>query len=243
MLPHDKLTLIRNRHRARELREFRRWVELYFERSEPDPDGVPADWAGAQEARAQLNRKLPRVLQLVRAAGIGGGGAPDPSATDPGPGLGRVDVLQRIFTARYGDGVDQEILDLLDMALGVYDSDLPLAALRTVNPLFYAGRILAFLGRGPRRFLRTLGFGARPRIPDARLAHLEALALRLEEAEHLVETRFAALQDRQARQQSEQARQLAELAERLDFVERVLTRPGEPGQLPPYRDSDHPTPV
>ena len=34
MKPYDKLTIVRNRHRARDLRRFRELVEIYFERAE-----------------------------------------------------------------------------------------------------------------------------------------------------------------------------------------------------------------
>ncbi|MCL4866982.1 MAG: hypothetical protein KJZ47_13890, partial [Gemmatimonadales bacterium] len=62
MIPHHRLTIIRNRHRARELREFRGLVEDYFARLERDADGVPMDWDGAQVARSQINQRLARVV-------------------------------------------------------------------------------------------------------------------------------------------------------------------------------------
>src|SRR6185436_10763835 len=116
MKRHDQLTILRNLHRARELRSFRDLVEVWFVRSERDVNDVPADWAGAQEARSRINQMLPRMIQVVGAAGLGGSAGSSP-VTDPGPSVGRVELLQRIFTARTGDGLDQEILDLLDMAL------------------------------------------------------------------------------------------------------------------------------
>lgn len=75
----------------RELRRFREAVETYFERSERDVNDVPMDWQGAQAARSRIDQMLPRI----------------------------VEVLQRIFSARLGDGLDQEIFDVLDTAVGV----------------------------------------------------------------------------------------------------------------------------
>ena len=108
MKPHDQLTIIRNRHRARELRLFREVVETYFERSERDVNDMPMDWEGAQAARSRINQMLARVIQIVRAAGVGGSAGAS-AVTDPGPALGRVEVLQRIFSVRTGDGLDQVI--------------------------------------------------------------------------------------------------------------------------------------
>lgn len=242
MLPHTQLTIIRNRHRARELREFRNRVEVYFERSERDADDMVMDWEGARAARADINRMLPRIIRIVRAAGIGGPLASQ-TVTDPGVGVGRADVLERIFTVRYGDGVDQEIFDVLDMAIGVYDSDVALSLLRTINPLYYAGRLLSFLGRGPRRAFTAIGFGRGPAHDAARLARLEALASRLGDVEDLIGRRFAALQDHQSRYRADQVRQVAELAERLDFIERVLARPDEPRRIPSRQEQEPITPL
>ena len=240
MLPHNKLTFIRNRHRSRELREFRDLVEVYFDRSERDSDDVAMDWHGAQEARAQINRMLPRIIRIVKAAGIGGPSWSD-AVTDPGVVLGRVDVLHRIFTARYGDGVDQEIFDVLDMALGVYDGDQAVAFIRTINPIFYLGRFIAWLTRGPRSLF---GFGRRPpAVREADLARLEAVVSRLADVEGLIDSRFAALQDRQAERQAEQSRRLEELAERLDFAERVLARQEPQKRLESPKEHGVSTPV
>jgi hypothetical protein len=224
MKPHDQLTIIRNRHRVRELRQFRELVETYFVRSERDVNDVPMDWEGAQAARSRINQMLPRVIQIVRAAGLGGA-ARTAVTTDPGPALVRVEVLQRIFSAGYGDGLEQEIFDLLDMALGVYEGGRFLAMARTINPLHYAATALAFVARVPRRILAALGlwpFPQRSRLGAADLARLESVAATLADAEALIDSRLAAFQDRQALRHAEYSRQLAELAERLDFAERVL---------------------
>lgn len=228
MKPHYQLTIFRSQHRVRELREFRDTVEAYFAQSEPDPTGLPVDWEAAQATRARINRMLPRILQIARAAGLGSEGTP----TDPGLPLVRVDVLQRIFAARYADGTDQEVLDVLDMALGVYESGRAAALLRTVNPLHYAATAFSWLMGLPRRALAALGLGGgrAHRLRAADIDRLQAVAERLANVEDLIERRLAAAHDRQAQRQAETSRQVAELAERLDFAERVLA-----GQRPPLR--------
>jgi hypothetical protein len=244
MKPHDQLTIIRNRHRARELRLFREVVETYFERSERDVNDVPMDWEGAQAARSRINQMLARVIQIVRAAGVGGAGGTF-AITDPGPALGRVEVLQRIFSVRTGDGLDQEILDVIDMALGVYEGGQYLALARTFNPFYYAGSALAFVARLPRRLLAALGLWPQPRrrLGTADPAALESILARLAEVEEAIDTRLTAVQDRQALRHAEYSRQLAELAERLDFAERVLSLSPPSKRLEAPEERDIITPV
>ncbi|MEO8453494.1 MAG: hypothetical protein ABI647_27165 [Gemmatimonadota bacterium] len=244
MKPHDHLTIIRNRHRARELRLFRSLVETYFVQSERDVNDMPMDWEAAQAARSRINQMLPRVLQIVQAAGLGHSAATT-ATTNPGPSLGRVEVLQQIFNARYGDGVEQEIFDVLDMALGVYESGRFEALARTVNPLHYAAVAFAFLARAPRRILAALGLGrpSAPRLQAADMARLESAAARLADAEELIDSRLAAVVDRQALRHAEHARQVAELAERLDFAERMLAQHQPLKRLDAPAESEITTPV
>lgn len=245
MKPHDQLTIVRNLYRTRELRLFRDLVEAYLERSERDANDVPLDWEGAQAARSRINQMLPRLVAVVRATGLGGSSEPT-AATDPGLTLGRVEVLQRIFSARRGDGLDQEILDVLDMALGVYESGRLTSLARTFNPLHYAMTALRYLARVPRRMLAATGLWRSPRPPrlsSADLARLESVAARLAEIEEILDARLAAVLDRQALRHADYARELAELAERLDFAERVLARHEPLKRLGAPEVSDVSTPV
>jgi hypothetical protein len=238
MKPHNQLTIIRNRHRAKELRTFRGLVEAWFERSQIDPDDIVMDWHGAQEARSRINQMLPRVLQIVEAAGLDTA-PPLATVTDPGLSLARLEVLRNIFRARFEDGLDQEILDVLDMAIGVYDGGAVMALARTINPLHYLGTAVAFVARAPRRLARLLGFGRTPhpvagRGPDA--------YQRLPDVDAMIESRLAVLHDRSTIRQADLVRQMAELAERLDFAERVLAQHRAPRIKAPD-ETGIPTPV
>ncbi len=243
MKPYDKLTIVRNRHRARDLRLFRELVETYFEQAEYVADDLPVDWEGARAARSHINRMLPRVIQVVHAAGLA---APTANITDPGPTVrADVEVIRNIFSVRYADGADQEILDVIDMALGVYDASYFNALARTVNPFHYAIRALAFVAKLPRRAFAGL-WPQRARAPRIRaedVTRLEAVASRLAHAEELIEMRFADMRDRQAQQFAENAGQLAELHERLDFAERVLAQQRPINRLKSRNENDVVTPV
>ena len=225
---YHQLTIIRNRSRVQELWQFRDMVEAYFARSERDEHGVPIDWEGAQAARSRINQMLPRIMQVVHAAGLGAA-ARHPATTNPSPSVGRVDVLERIFSASYANGLDQEILDVIDMAIGAYDADRFAAMIRTVNPLHYAGAILAFIARVPRRILTAIGLGGGRRaaaLGPADVARLEVAAARLAEVEDVIDARIATALDRVAQRHADDARQIDELTERLDFAERLMA--GQP---------------
>lgn len=244
MIPHHRLTILRNWQRSRELREFRGLVEDYYARLERDSAGEPMDWEGAQVARSAINRMLPRILQVVRSAGLDGSSAAH-LTTDPGLALARLDVLHRIFAPGPEEGAEQALFDLLDMAQGVYDSGRLESLIRTINPLHYAGVILGFIGRAPRRLLATLGW-RRPTgamVSPAELARLEAAVARLADVEELIELRFAQLQDRHGTRLADQSRLVAELAERVDFAERVLAQGRPADRLPAPRRVEPATPV
>jgi hypothetical protein len=243
MIPYDKLTILRNRSRVRDLRMFRELVETYFERVDRAAEDLTVDWEGARAARSRINRMLPRVIQVVHAAGLG-----EPAhSTDLRPLVADVSILRNMFGARYVDGTDQEILDLIDMALGVYEATRFSALIRTFNPFHYALRALAYVASVPRRALTALGlWPQRSRAPHIRaedVARLEAVASRLADAEGLIERRFGELRDRQSQQLAAYARQLEDLHERLDFTERVLTQREPLKRIKPPDENEVITPV
>ncbi len=244
MKPHDKLTILRNRHRARDLRFFREAVEIYFDRAEHVADDVPVDWEGARAARSQINRMLPRAIQIVHAAGLD---ASTDTSTDPGPRVADVDALRNIFGARYANGGEQDILDVIDMALGVYEAGRFGAWARTVNPLHYVVSLLTFVAKVPRRTLNALGIlpqrSRAPRMRPEDVTRLEAVASRLADTDDLIETRFAEMRERQVQQLAENTSQITELAERLDFTERVLAQQRAVDRLKSPNEQDVPTPV
>ncbi|MBI2403533.1 MAG: hypothetical protein HYV20_12535 [Gemmatimonadetes bacterium] len=231
MKPYDRVTLIRNRYRARDLRIFRARVEAYFEQVVDDGEGLPVDWHGVRAARAQINRMLPRVVQIVQAADLGASTA----ASTRNPADRSLEILHNLFSAPYAEGGHQEVLDVLDMAIGVYDANQLGALVRTVNPFYYLMNALGFLAGLPRRALVAIGL-MRPRPardrPD-KLTGFDAALARLAGMEQLMETRFAEMREWQSRVFADNANQITDLAERMDFLERVLAQQRPAQQLSP----------
>jgi hypothetical protein len=242
MIPYDKLTIIRNRYRASELARFREVVELYFERTEYVTDEHHLDWEGVRAARAQINRMLPRVIQIVNAAGLSARNA-GTSSRNRG-----VDGIRNIFDARDAGRAETEILDLIDMAMGVYQANQFSALWRTVNPFHYAGVALGFVLGLPRQGLEALGVVGRgsatmPLLQAEHVTRLEDVANRLADGQDSIETRLAEIADRQERRLSENADQLADLAERLEFAERMMAQQKPAIPATTSEDEDAVTPV
>jgi hypothetical protein len=231
VIPYQRLTFIRNRHRARDLRLFRGRVLAYFEQFQLDRQGLPVDWEGAQTARAEINRMLPRVAQIVEAADLG--------ASSPGsmrsPAARAGEIMQSIFSPRYGGGAYQEVLDVLDMAIGVHDASQYGALVRTVNPFHYVASALRFLLDLPRRALVAIGFGGpRPtKVRSEDVSRFESALSRLAGTEELIESRFSEMREWQSRHFAENADRLTDLGERMDFLERVLAQPRPAQQIRP----------
>ena len=242
MKPYDKITIIRNRHRARDLRIFRELVQTYFERSERLTDDMLADWEGARAARSEINQMLPRVIQIVRAARL-------EALTNFRSGAegAEVEILRNIFSPRYADGADQEILDLIDMALGIYEASRFNALARTINPFHYTFAALGWVAQVPQRVFTAVGIlplrPRAPRIEEETLTRLEAVVSRLANADQLVESRLAEMRDRQAQQNAKNAGQIEDIAERLDFAERVMSQQQSIKRLNAPNENDVVTPV
>jgi hypothetical protein len=242
MIPYDKLTIIRNRHRAHDLARFREVVELYFERTEYQTDEHQLDWEGARAARAQINRMLPRIIQIVNAAGLSTRNA------GTGPRNRGVDAIRNIFDARDAGRSEEEVLDLVDMAMGVYQANHFGAWWRTVNPFHYAGVALGFVLGLPRQGLEAIGLVGRgsatmPLLQAEHVTRLEDVATRLTDGQDSIETRLAEMADRQERRLSENADQVADLAERLEFAERMIAQQKPVNPAGASEDEEVVTPV
>jgi len=237
--PYDRLTIIRNRHRARDLRTFRRHVRAYFEQFEYEAEDVPFDLESTRIARAEINQMLPRIVQIVRAADL----SASTSGSRRNPAARAVEIVETLFSAPRSAGAYQQILDVIDMAIGVYDANRYGALMRTFNPFHYLMTALGYLAGLPKRGLVALGF-LRPhsaRIGPGDVTRFEAALSRLENVDSLIETRFAEMREWQSRLFAESADQIGDVAERMDFVERVLAQqPPTPWLKPGKKDVSTP---
>ena len=110
----------------------------------------------AKIARVAINRSIDEVHEIVFYSGI------NPSITwTPPPAVGgyrqNIDLIQNIFYLDSFRIDPNNVLDFLDRAIGIYESNKTSSIFRTLNPLFYIGLIFDALVEIPFIFLGKLG--------------------------------------------------------------------------------------
>ena len=155
---YTKILIWENKRRLDKLNEFRNIVLQYFNNSR-------AEWmiAGrieedaAKEARLKINRIMDETHDIIVYSGI------NPSITwTPPPAVGgyvkNVDLIQNIFNIhQFQIGADT-VLDFIDRAIGIYQSNQKSAIVRTLNPFFYIGLIFEAISELPFIAIGKLGF-------------------------------------------------------------------------------------
>jgi hypothetical protein len=142
-----------NARRLSALQRFRTDVVTYFSE---DAAGR-ANGRDAQNAREAINRQLDDVRYIVAWAGI------NPALTYRAPPMvggyvQNVDVFLNVFRLdHYYMGLN-EIRDLIDQAIGVYEGNEKAARHRTFNPFWYIGAALEWFGSLPFRLIGRAGF-------------------------------------------------------------------------------------
>ena len=71
---------------------------------------------------------------------------------------GSIDLIQNVFNLHYYLIGYEQVLDMVDRAIGVYESDKSNALLRTLNPLFWISLILDYIVSLPFKFVGKMGF-------------------------------------------------------------------------------------
>lgn len=155
---YTKIPVWENKRRLSKLAEFRGRLSSYFNNSRADwmeEDRIEGETA--QEARVQLNRSMDEVHTIMLCAGINPRVTWTPPATVGGY-VQNVDLIQNIFNIQRFSICAKYVLDFIDRAIGVYEANRRKAFARTINPLFYVGLMLDWLGSVPFAIIGRIGF-------------------------------------------------------------------------------------
>ena len=112
---------------------------------------------GAREARVKINRIMDETHDIILYSGI------NPTLTwTPPPAVGgyvrNVDLIQNIFNLHgYRIGAN-EVLDFIDRAIGVYETNHRSSFIRAFNPFFYIGLVFDAIADLPFIAIGKLGF-------------------------------------------------------------------------------------
>lgn len=154
----NNIPIWENKRRLKLLKEFRGLVLTYFDNSRfSGQRNSRIEEDVAREAREHLNRKLNPVHTIVmladaspvinwRAPAAAGGFTQD------------IDILLNMFMLTPYHPSHKEIIDHLDRAIGAYEADQTSSWVRTVNPFWWANKLLIWIAHLPFKFLGEIGF-------------------------------------------------------------------------------------
>ena len=129
----------------------------YFNNSRVGLGGGRVEESAAKEARREINRLRDEIHSIILNSGID----PSFSWTRPAAAGGdetEIDLIDDIFDLDQFDIGPNNVLGLIDKAIGAYDANHRSAFVRTLNPLFYLGRVLDTISDLPFIILGILGF-------------------------------------------------------------------------------------
>lgn len=154
---HTRILIWENRRRLNKLRDFRSLVIRYFNNSRVNLGGGRVEESAAKEARREINRLKDEIHSIILNSDIN----PSFSWTRPaaaGGGETEIDLIDDIFDLDQFDIGPNNVLGLIDRAIGEYDSNRRSAFVRTLNPFFYLGQVLDTISDLPFIILGILGF-------------------------------------------------------------------------------------
>ena len=141
MRHYTRILVWENKRRSNKLREFRSLIIRYFNNSRVGFGGGRVEQSAAKEARREINRLREEIHSIILNSGI----EPVFSWTPPSAVGGdetNIDLIEDIFDLDQFDIGPNNVLGLIDRAIGEYESNRKSASVRTFNPFFYLGRVL-----------------------------------------------------------------------------------------------------
>lgn len=159
MAYYKKITIWENRKRTELLVAFRNLVDTYFTNLEDYSHlGLdPHENEKAKKARREINMILDKMHSVIILAGV----SPTIYYSPPpaiGGLAGTIDLIYNIFNLHHFEIKPENLLDLIDRAVGIYENDRLNAWLRTINPLFWLGLILDYIVSLPFKIIGKIGF-------------------------------------------------------------------------------------
>ena len=164
MNSYRNIPLWENTRRIKILQEFHNDVVSYFDNCVYDKHSWMVEGRGienteAVQARRRFNSAVAQAQRIIGAAGITQiiEWTPPPA----GGGYGQlIDVFPNLFELASFQIPHRRAVDLIERALGVYQSDRMAALLRTINPFWWLKRGLLWVSRIPFIFLGAMGYDA-----------------------------------------------------------------------------------
>ncbi|HOY64126.1 MAG TPA: hypothetical protein PK745_13220 [bacterium] len=135
MRRYDKTTFWENANRTKALNVFRSNVVDYFNL---DASGEKREHARSHETRSTLNRQANNVKRIVSSADISLNIAYQPAFQNHI--LKNINIIDNLFVL--DRNALPHVVDILDRAIGMYETDRLSSIWRTFNPLFWLGLLI-----------------------------------------------------------------------------------------------------
>ena len=129
----------------------------YFNNSRVNLGGGRVEESAAKEARREINRLKAEVHSIILNSEINPSFSWTRSAAAGGDET-EIDLIDDIFDLDQFDIGPNNVLGLIDKAIGAYGANRRSASVRTLNPFFYLGRVLDTISDLPIIILGILGF-------------------------------------------------------------------------------------
>ena len=167
---YTKILIWESKRRLNKLKAFRSLMIRYFNNSRVGFGGGRVEESAAKEARREINLLRDEIHSIILNSGI------DPSFSwTPPAAVGddetEIDLIEDIFNLDQFDIGPNNLLNLIDRAIGKYDSNRKSAFIRTFNPFFYLGLVLDTISDLPFIAIGILGFN-RQKIKTSAIGRL-----------------------------------------------------------------------
>ena len=157
MRHYTKILIWENKRRLNKLREFRSLMIRYFNHSRVGFGGGRVEESAAKEARREINRLKDEIHSIILDSGIDPGFSWTPPSAVGGEET-KINLIEDIFNLDQFDIGPNNVLYLIDGAIGIYDANRRSAFVRTFNPFFYLGRVLDAITDLPFIIIGIFGF-------------------------------------------------------------------------------------
>jgi hypothetical protein len=154
---YTKIPIWENLRRIAKLKQFRKLVKTYFSGISYPNYGETLVSNKANEARPLINRMSSEISSIVSSSN---------ESTKvihyPAPAIGgfvtKIDLIENIFNLEDYDIEPDVIIDCIDKSIGVYEYNKTQSIFRTINPVYWFGRLFTFIATVPFRLLTSAGF-------------------------------------------------------------------------------------
>ena len=157
MRHYTRILVWENKRRLNKLREFRSLMIRYFNNSRVGFGGGRVEESAAKEARREINRLRKEIHSIIISSEINPLFSWTPPSAVGGDEM-EIDLIDDIFDLDQFDIGPNNVLGLIDRAIGEYDSNRKSAFVRTLNPFFYLGRVLDTISDLPFIIVGIFGF-------------------------------------------------------------------------------------